>query len=235
MCHGSGPPSSCPPRPVQSIRMRSGKSRLGAASCTTYMSTGSSTPFPSSCFSDVTALSASLWPFLFFVWRSAKDCNRYWKFSIFLQQKMFYVPLLGFLHQWRIVFCALLINDFFPDAQQKIAVAIRECPYTQDRYILCHFPAIPWSLLGLPRTKFWNSSLTSLWSLLGYYVAIPGWAGSTCSNQDGGCHCWLSSHEAKTRCRWWPKCWSSRSNGWKQPWAGGSHLFENASRCVIDA
>ena len=27
ICHGSGPPRSCPPRPVQSIRMMAGKSR----------------------------------------------------------------------------------------------------------------------------------------------------------------------------------------------------------------
>ena len=60
-----------------------------------------------------------------------------------LTTDMFYVPLLGFLHQWRIAFWVPLINDFYPDSQQKIAVAIRECLYTQDRYILCHIPAIP--------------------------------------------------------------------------------------------
>ena len=48
ICHGSGPPRSCPPRPAQSIRMMAGKSRSGAASCTTYMSLMGRSVLPSS-------------------------------------------------------------------------------------------------------------------------------------------------------------------------------------------
>ena len=64
MCHGRGPPRSCPPRPVQSTLMMSGSLRSGAASCTTCISTGSVTPLPPSNLRDVTALSVSLFPVL---------------------------------------------------------------------------------------------------------------------------------------------------------------------------
>ena len=64
MCHGRGPPRSCPPRPVQSTLMMSGSLRSGAASWTTCISTGSVTPFPPSNLRDVTALSVSLFPVL---------------------------------------------------------------------------------------------------------------------------------------------------------------------------